>query len=53
MLGDIIWMKFESTEPALEAYQSALKVHDRNESAVLARQRIDFLREDKVVVFGR
>lgn len=53
LLGDIIWLKFESSEPALEAYRSVREIHEGSESAHLAQRRIDLLREDKVVVFGR
>lgn len=51
--GDIIWLKFESSEPALEAYHSVQDLHEGSESATLAQRRIDLLRKDKVVVFGR
>lgn len=53
LLGDMIWIKFESSEPALEAYRSAQKLDDRSESSAIARERIDLLRRDQVVVFGR
>lgn len=53
LLGDIIWLNFESSEPALAAYRAAQVSHDRSESSNLARQRIDLLQNDKVVVFGR
>jgi hypothetical protein len=53
LLGDIIWLKFESAEPALQAYRSALESNDRSESAAMARGRIELLHEDRVVVFGR
>ncbi len=53
LLGDIIWLNFESSEPALAAYHSAQVTHARSESATLAQKRIDLLQKDKVVVFGR
>lgn len=53
LMGDIIWLKFESSEPALEAYRSVQGIHEGSEPARLAQRRIDLLRNDKVVVFGR
>lgn len=53
LLGDIIWLKFESAEPALQAYRSALELNERSQSAAMARQRIQLLQGDRIVVFGR
>lgn len=51
--GDLIWLRFESPGPAIDAYLQALQSDSAPKAKAIARARLQYIQAHQAAVFGR